>query len=283
MGIRGGAHPRGTRIRAGDSLALYERAELYDIAFSYRDFGAEIDVLTAWYDRMTGRRAPARVLELGAGPAQHAREFARRGAEAWALDMSPAMSDYARAQAEAEGLRLEVVTADMTAFEPPRQFDLALLMMNTVTHALTESAVVGLLESVARSLVPGGVFVMEVAHPADDESHPEGEPARQWTVTRGKTTVDIRWGGTENLVDLQRRVWTANVELNANIDGRRVSYVDQVPMRAWKRRGLDEAIQRAGGFGTVQFYGDFAPDAAFERPDAWRMIYVLQRDGRLQR
>jgi SAM-dependent methyltransferase len=264
-------------------LGLYERAELYDIAFSYRDIGAEVDVLTAWYERMTGRRTPARVLELGAGPAQHAREFARRGAEAWALDMSPAMSDYARAQARADGVRLEVVTADMTAFELPQKFDLVLLMMNSLTHVLTESALVGNLVCVARSLLPGGVYVLEVAHPADDEKYPEGEPPRQWTVERGRTAVDIRWGGTDDPIDRERRVRMATVELNANIDGRRVSYVDQVPMRAWKQRELDEALQRAGGFSTVQRYGDFAPDAAFEQPDAWRMIYVIRRDGTLQR
>ncbi|QRN93400.1 class I SAM-dependent methyltransferase [Archangium violaceum] len=264
-------------------MELYERAELYDIAFSYRDIGAEVDVVKAWYEGMTGHPRPARVLELGAGPARHARELARRGSEAWALDMSPAMSDYARAQAVADGVRLEVVTADMTAFELPRRFDLILLMINSAAHLLTESAMVRHLECVARTLTPGGVYVMEVAHPADDEKYPNGEPPRQWTVQRGQTTVDIRLGTPGDPIDQQSRVRTTTVELKANIAGRHVSFEEKLPMRAWKKQAIDEAIQRAGGFGAVRVYGDFAPDAAFERPDAWRMVYVMQRAGGPQR
>ncbi|HYO52768.1 class I SAM-dependent methyltransferase [Archangium sp.] len=264
-------------------MGLYERAELYDIAFSYRDIGGEADALMTWYRNMTGHPRPERVLDLGAGPAQHAREFARRGAEAWALDMSPTMSDYARAQAAAEGIRLEVVTGDMTAFELPRRFDLILLMLNSAGHILTESAMVRHLESVVRSLTPGGIYVMEVAHPADDEKHPDGDPPRQWTARRGRTSVDIHWGRDGDPIEHSRRIRTHTVAVNANIAGRPVSYVEQVPLRAWKRQAIDEAIQRAGGFGIARIHGGFAPDLAFEHPESWRMIYVMQRAGSPQR
>ncbi|WP_158501500.1 class I SAM-dependent methyltransferase [Vitiosangium sp. GDMCC 1.1324] len=261
-------------------MGLYERAELYDIAFSYRDIASEVDVLTDWYRRVTGRPGPASVLELGAGPAQHARELARRGAEAWALDMSPVMSDYARAQAAAEGVRLEVVTADMTAFELPRRFDLALLMVNSAGHLLTEALMVRHLECVARSLTPGGIYVMEVAHPADDEKHPQGEPPRHWSTRRGQTTVDIHFGRPGDPLDAQHRIRTYTVELNANIAGRPTSFVEQLTLRAWKRQAIDEAIQRTGRFGDVRIYGDFSSDMPLDHPEAWRMIYVMQRADR---
>ncbi|MFL5352380.1 class I SAM-dependent methyltransferase [Archangium sp.] len=260
-----------------DNLGFYERAELYDIAFSFRDIGGEVDVLTGWYRSMTGRPGPARVLELGAGPAQHAREFVRRGAEGWALDMSAAMADYARARAAADGVRIEVVMGDMTAFELARRFDLMLLMINSVGHLMTDALLVRHLECVARALTPGGIYVMEVAHPADDANHPEGEPPRQWSAQRGQTTVDIRWGRLEDPLDREHRIRTHTVELNANIAGRPVSFVEQVRLRAWKRQAIDEAIQRVGGFSTVRVYGDFSPDVPLEHSAAWRMIYVMQR------
>jgi SAM-dependent methyltransferase len=264
-------------------LELYERAELYDIAFSYRDIGAEVDVLTSWYTGMTDQPGPKRVLELGAGPARHAREFARRGVEAWALDMSPAMSDYARAQAEAEGVQLKVVTADMTAFELPGRFELVLLMVNSAAHLLTEAAMSRHLECVARMLAPGGVYIMELAHPADDAQHPDGEPPRQWSVTRGQTTVEIHWGQPGDPMDAEQRVRTTTVKLRADIAGRRVGFTEKFPMRAWKRETIDAALQRIGAYCAVRRYGDFAPDATFERPDAWRMIYVMKRaDGPLK-
>jgi SAM-dependent methyltransferase len=258
-------------------LELYERAELYDIAFSYRDIGTEVDVLTGWYAGMTGQPRPTRVLELGAGPARHAREFARRGAESWALDMAPTMSDYARAQAAAEGVQLEVVTADMTDFELPRRFDLVLLMINSAAHLLTEQAMSRHLRCVSRALAPGGLYVMEVAHPADDARHPEGEPPRQWSVTRGRTTVEINWGRPGDPLDAEQRVRTTTLELHADIAGRRVSFTEKIPMRAWKQETIDAAIQSTGAYSAVRLYGDFAPDAAFERPESWRMIYAMQR------
>ena len=262
-------------VGVDDNLGFYERAELYDIAFSFRDIGGEVDVLTGWYRSMTGRPAPARVLELGAGPAQHARELVRRGAEGWALDMSAAMADYARARAAADGVRLEVVRGDMTAFELPGRFDLVMLMINSVGHLMTESLLVRHLECVARALTPGGIYVMEVAHPADDANHPDGEPPRQWSAQRGQTTVEVSWGRPEDPLDREHRIRTHTVELKANIAGRPVSFVEQVRLRAWKRQAIDDAIQRAGGFSAVRVYGDFSSDVPLEHPEAWRMIDVM--------
>ena len=56
------------------------------------------------------------VLELAAGPAEHARELARRGLRATALDWSAAMCGYAAGQAKAAGVPLDVVEADMRDF-----------------------------------------------------------------------------------------------------------------------------------------------------------------------
>ena len=80
---------------------IYDHPQAYELACSFRDVSAEVDALRRW-------AAEARdVLELAAGPAEHAREFARRGVAATALDLSPAMCAYARRRGE--GLPLEVV------------------------------------------------------------------------------------------------------------------------------------------------------------------------------
>ncbi|MGH3380572.1 MAG: class I SAM-dependent methyltransferase, partial [Actinoallomurus sp.] len=64
---------------------IYDHPQAYELACSFRDVSAEVDVLRRWAD---GAR---HVLELAAGPAEHARWFARRGVAATALDLSPAM------------------------------------------------------------------------------------------------------------------------------------------------------------------------------------------------
>ena len=83
---------RGSGIIAGVS-AIYDDPELYQLACAYRDIPAEADALLDWAGRhYSGVKAtPGSVLELAAGPADHARELARRGLSATALDINAAM------------------------------------------------------------------------------------------------------------------------------------------------------------------------------------------------
>ena len=93
------------------------------------------------------------MLELAAGPAEHAREFAHRGVAATALDLSPAMCAYAREQGS--GLPLEVVEADMTGFRLGRRFDLVITMLDSTAHLMTLDDFVAYLGCV-RSISPTG-------------------------------------------------------------------------------------------------------------------------------
>lgn len=77
---------------------LHHPARCDDVAFGFRDVAAEGDALAAMALRHgTGRVGS--VLELAAGPARHARKFARRGEASSALDASASMCDYATARA----------------------------------------------------------------------------------------------------------------------------------------------------------------------------------------
>src|SRR5579863_5202568 len=79
---------------------IYDEPELYELACAYRDIPAEVTALLAWcatYFTGTAGEAGTRVssaLELAAGPAEHARELARRGLRTTTLDLSPAMCAY---------------------------------------------------------------------------------------------------------------------------------------------------------------------------------------------
>ena len=83
--------------------SMYDAALGYEIAFSYRDVAAEVDALLRWCDAR-----PTAVLEVAAGPAEHAIECVRRGMRATALDLSAAMCERAVANAAAAGVSLVV-------------------------------------------------------------------------------------------------------------------------------------------------------------------------------
>ena len=94
---------------------IYDEPELYELACAYRDIPAEVTAIQAWCATHFAGGARS-VLELAAGPAEHARALARRGLRATALDRSPAMCSYAAGQAKAAGVALDVVEADMRDF-----------------------------------------------------------------------------------------------------------------------------------------------------------------------
>ena len=147
---------------------------------------------------------PRSVLELAAGPAEHARELARRGLEATALDLSAAMCARAGDLAKADGLSLTVVEADMRDFRLPGEFDLAITMLNSLCHLLSLDDMLRHLASVARHLAPGGLYIVELAHPADFFAA-ERRTSTEWTSAVAAATVSVRWGGDRTRSTRSRR------------------------------------------------------------------------------
>jgi len=259
--------------RSDGDLAIYSRAQLYDIAFSFRDYRREVDVMLNWYKRATGAM-PRSILELAAGPARHALEFARRGMSATALDLSPAMVRYARGLARKQRRKLRVVRGDMRAFKLGRRFDLALLMMASDQHLLTQRDLVRHLRCVGRHLTPGGVFIVESAYPEKP-----GEKARvqtHWKQKRGGLTVGFSWGGPGDPRDARRKVRSVTITVTLGSGKKIRRFVGTTRQREWTLPDFRKALRKAASFELVNTYGVFEPDAPLDEK-AWRMIRVLRR------
>jgi SAM-dependent methyltransferase len=257
---------------------LYGDPSLYELAFSYRDIGAEVDVLEAWFNRRRGQ-PPRRVLELAAGPSAHAIEFARRGARVTALDASPVMCAFADRRAGEEGVALNVVEADMVHFRIPRQrFELAVVMLDSASHILDLDAMVSHLRSVGAHLVPGGLYVMEMSHPADFLA---GSPKTQqrWRLTRGARHVDVRFTSPLGAFDPATQVWDNRLSITVTERGKQRVLRDRMALRRWTAVELDAAARLAGGLCVSERHGSFDVDGPFGTgaPEEWRMISVLER------
>lgn len=102
------------------SDTIYDHPHYYDILFGF-DRSKEAES----YEHTFARCGVARdepVLEVAAGPARVGRLLARRGWRVTALDRSGEMLALARREATAEGVALETLCADMTAFRCERAF-----------------------------------------------------------------------------------------------------------------------------------------------------------------
>jgi SAM-dependent methyltransferase len=261
-----------------DGGELYDEPQLYELAFSYRDIGAEVDAVEAWFTRRRGR-SPTRVLELAAGPAAHAIEFGRRGAKVMALDTSHAMRAYAQRRAREQGVALDTVDADMVRFRiRRRRFDLAIVMLDSASHILDLDAMVSHLRAVAAHLVPGGLYVMEMSHPADFLAG-SAKTQDRWRITRGEQRVDVRWTSPMRAFDPATQIWDNRLSVAVTARGRRRVVRDRIRLRRWTATEMEAAVRLAGNLQLVERHGSFEVDGPFGAgdPGEWRMISLLER------
>ena len=281
---------------------IYDDPELYQIACAYRDIPAEADALLAWAgkhwadkhsagEHSAGERSagqlpgPASVLELAAGPADHSIELARRGLRATALDINPVMCAFAARGAERAGQALDVVEADMRDFKLQGSFDLAITMLNSACHLFTLDDMVAHLGAVAAHLVPGGLYVMELAHPADYLTQ-ASRTSSEWVIEEGGLTAEVRWGGPPDAIDPVTQVTREHVSITVRYpDGTTRTVADVVPNRFWTATEITAAIRLSGasggsgGFTIAATYGDFDDVTKVSDPEAWRLILILRREG----
>jgi SAM-dependent methyltransferase len=271
---------------------IYDQPELYELACAYRDIPAEVSALQAWCATyFTGGADVESVLELAAGPAEHARELARRGLRAAALDWSAAMCSYAVGQAKTAGVALEVVEADMRAFAiagpdgARALFDAAITMLNSVCHLFTLDDLVRHLTVVRAHVVEGGLYIVELAHPADFFA-PTPRTSNDWTVDTQGMHADVHWGGRGDTIDPLTQVTNEHMTITATSkDGTIRTVSDVVPNRFWTLTEFTAAVALAnipspddpsGAWELVASYGDFDDTTPLDAPTAWRMILILR-------
>jgi SAM-dependent methyltransferase len=129
--------------------------------------------------------APARVLDLGCGPGLYLQALAGRGYECRGIDFSPASVAYARRQAEAAGLSIDYVEADLRVaeFGPDGSFD-AVMQIFGELNVFDPAAARGILGKAWAALKPGGRLLAEVA--VEDSVRRMGaEPPVWWSAREG--------------------------------------------------------------------------------------------------
>jgi hypothetical protein len=190
-------------------------------------------------------------------------------------------------------------------------FDVAVTMLNSVCHLFTLDDLVRHLAAVRGQLAPGGLYIAELAHPADFFAQ-EPRTSNDWVIDEGGVHADVRWGGRGDRIDPLTQVTREHMTITATAaDGTIRTVSDVVPNRFWTLTEFTAAIALAnaalastalastglastgltstgpagpsrpendasGGFELVASYGDFDEKTALDAPAAWRMILILQ-------
>ncbi len=154
--------------------ALEAIAPFYELDFGpiRADIGMYRELASAW--------APARVLELGAGPGRVAIPLAEDGHQVTAVDASAAMLRRGCAPMRAAGV--ELLHADMRAL--PEQlgvFDLIICALGTFQHLLRRADQTAALRGAARLLAPDGRLALDLTAPRSEDLEPGSQPLRlEW-------------------------------------------------------------------------------------------------------
>jgi SAM-dependent methyltransferase len=144
------------------------------------------------------------------------------------FDVSGPALGYLRRRIARRGLQAAIFRADMADFRIARPVDAAYSTFDSFRHLLTEAAARGHLECVARSLRPGGIYILGFHLLPPDAAE---ECTERWTERRGATrvTVTLRVVAT----DRRRRMETIRICLLARSGRKERRLRDEFPLRMY--------------------------------------------------
>jgi SAM-dependent methyltransferase len=163
--------------------AVYQSPQYYEIAFSFRNIPAEVDVFEAVIKRYS-RIPVSQVLELGCGPAPHLAELTRRGYTYVGLDLSRPMLAYAQQKADMLRASARFHLANMIDFRLDKPVDFACILLGSL-YARNTTELLSHLDAVGRALKRGGLYLLDwCVHFA-----PPAERAASWEMVKDGTAV----------------------------------------------------------------------------------------------
>lgn len=190
------------------------------------------------------------------------------------------MCDYAAERARREGLSLLSVSADMCDFELAETFDLALLLMDSISYLLDNDAVIRHLDCVARHLREGGLYVVDMCHPRDVFGVGWSTNS-QWTSESDEWRVEMRWGAAGDAFDPVTQIDEVTVSMDWSGPEGSGQLVEVAQQRRFTANEIDALVRASGHFEVVERLGSLAPVVPFgNERTARRMVMVLRKRTR---
>jgi SAM-dependent methyltransferase len=206
--------------------ALYDHPKYYEIAFSFRDIPAEVDVFEECFSRFS-RISVRSVLELGCGPSPHMEELVRRGYRYSGLDLNEKMLEYSSQKASQIGAKTSLISANMVDFSLETEIDFVYVLLGSLSVKNTRELVTHF-DSVARTLRKGGLYLLDWCIQYDPPWESEGKDS--WERACGGITVrtTISWKAVKRV----EQTFEETITLDIDDHGRQLSVVGRDVKRA---------------------------------------------------
>jgi len=252
---------------------IYSLSKYYDIAFDFRNITVQADFLEEVFATFSGRPVES-VIELACGPAWFVLEFTKRKKVSLGLDISSEMIEYAR---EKISFPVELINGDMIDFTLSKPVDMALLMMDSISHILNQEDFLKHLKSVAQNLTEGGIYFLECSHPSDVILE-KSKTACKWISQRDGISVETIWGLDTDITDPITQITDTTVTLNINDNGMNKQFIYKIPQKSYLVPEIRALVELSGVFHIASCYGDFNINSPLDNSDkSWRMNLVLKK------
>jgi len=244
----------------------YGFAQVYD-EVSNESFFTQLLALVLRYSR---RYPPSgkRLLDLACGTGTVTVELARRGWQPIGIDLSEAMLSRARAKADEAGVHVDFRVGDMRDFTLEHQADLVVCAGDSINHLRDEDDVRRTLESVARCLATGGIFIFDVNTPQ--------ALRHRWTeeeVSGSRGGISFVWKPSFD-EDSATRIFDAEFIVH---DGDRTHvFEQQIRERAFELDTLQDMLLAAGMI-SLEKLDFWTADTVTDESD--RAMFVAQEAG----
>lgn len=216
-----------------ESSELYDHPEYYEIAFSFRDISAEVDLFEECFKRFS--RIPVRsVLELGCGNSPHMEELVKRGYQYNGLDLSKPMLGYSREKALRIGAEVNLVHADMNDFSLETMVDFVYVLLGSL-HVKNTPELIAHFDSVAGVLRKGGLYLLDWFIQFDppggsDDPSAGSEGAYSWEMERDgiKVGYSVSW----RVMNRVEQTFEETQVMEVDDRGKKLSAIEKEVIRA---------------------------------------------------
>jgi len=254
----------------------YDHPEVYDL--SLRD---ETPLEAAFVEAACRKYCNfpvIRLLEPACGSGRLLTEMAGRGYQVTGLDLNAKALSYLRRRLARRKLAAEVYRTDMADFSLPQPVDAAFCLLNSFRHLLTETAARRHLECVARSLRPGGIYLLGLHLVPPDADYVSIE---RWRTRHGRTQVstDLRVIAT----DLRRRIESLQVSLRVRRGEKMWRFRSRFDLRLYNATQIGKLLESVPALALCDVY-DFwyEIDEPLELNDVISdTVFILKKRGAL--
>jgi SAM-dependent methyltransferase len=254
------------------SRHLYDYPRLYDIAFGW-DLADELAFINERFNE-AALGWPLRIYEPFCGNGRLAIPLARAGHQVIGLDNNPAMIEFARRRAVAEGVHVDFQLGQAQHWEPTEPVDIVFCMMDSFRHLTTEPAATTALTHFHQTLRPGGLLLLGVnvgEPPIELNEHHHWEMERDGTLI-STAAFDLRQPGFTPGTSLMRIAMHV-----VESDGQSYDVVSDYEMRRYTRASIQAAVQAVGAWrerGMFDYY-ELAP--AEPTQDTGNLVFVYEK------